>query len=762
MKKITLFILFLECIILPVLAQDFSAVCPTGQLLYYSIRGNDTPPAVEVSWGDCYIEGDMEIPSSVTYHDVQYDVVAIGFTCFYGQSGLTSVLIPSSVTTISDLAFVNCSGLTSIRVADGNPVYDSRDNCNAIIRTSDNRLIVGCQNTVVPNSVTSIGSEAFHGCTGLTSITIPNSVTSIGYYAFQDCSLTSIHIPSSVTSIGQDFANAFNHCHSLTSITVDSDNPVFDSRDNCNAIIKTATNKLIAGCRNTQIPNSVETIGMYAFSLDTNFLSLHIPSSVTSIDANAFVCYNYLESISVDEGNTTYDSRDNCNAIIETATNSMILCCKNTTFPSTVTSIGRQGFNRCDNLTEIVIPESITSVESICECRNLVSVFLPNSLTTMPSFQNCRRLRVVNIPESVTAIAGSTFENCGSLTEITIPEAVTYIGSRAFYNCYSLATLNIPNSVNFIGNNAFEWCSGLVSITVAEGNPTYDSRDNCNAIIQTSSDSLIFGCQNTVIPNSIKAIASWAFAEGGIETLEISNAITSIGQGAFSYNNLSSIAVSEENPVYDSRNNCNAIIETSTNKLIVGSQNTVIPDSVTQIGAYAFSGCSGLSSITLPVTVERLGSYAFAYCENLSSITSKNRVPPIALYQCELFYNVPDDIPIYVPYGTASDYAAEWSYFHNFIEIVGIEEANDVPFALYPNPTGGVVNVRFDGNDVTGNITEIQIFDVYGRLLHIVETCHGASLQTMQIDLSSYAPGVYLIQLVNNHRVVGVRKVVKQ
>ena len=209
---------------------------------------------------NCRELASVTIPNSVT---------SIGGDAFRGCSGLTSITIPNSVTSIGGGAFNGCSGLTSIVVESGNSKYDSRNNCNAIIETLSNKLIVGCKNTVIPNNVTNIGDDAFAGCSGLTSITIPNSVTSIGDYAFRGCGLTSITIPNSVTSIGDDaFAGcsgltsitipnsvtsigggAFNGCSGLTSIVVESGNNKYDSRNNCNAIIETSSNKLIVGCK---------------------------------------------------------------------------------------------------------------------------------------------------------------------------------------------------------------------------------------------------------------------------------------------------------------------------------------------------------------------------------------------------------------------------------------------------------------------------------------------------------------------------------
>ena len=185
----------------------------------------------------------VAIPNSVT---------TIGRSAFSGCTGLTSVAIPNSVTTIGEHAFSGCTGLTSIVVKNGNPKYDSRNNCNAIIETETNTLIAGCKNTTIPNSVTTIGQWAFSGCTGLTSVNIPNSVTEIGRSAFEDCiGLTSVTIPNSVTVID---GLAFFGCSGLTSITSRIQNPKevglgannFDvvDKENCVLYVPAASVKL--------------------------------------------------------------------------------------------------------------------------------------------------------------------------------------------------------------------------------------------------------------------------------------------------------------------------------------------------------------------------------------------------------------------------------------------------------------------------------------------------------------------------------------
>ncbi len=473
---------------------------PEASDLYYNII-SDTE--VEVIAGETKYTGDIVIPSKTTIDSKTYTVTTIGEEAFYECTGLTSVTIPNSVTTIGEKAFLSCTGLTDI---------------------------------TIPNSVTTIGYQVFYECRGLTSITIPNSVTSIGKNAFYDCTgLTSIRIPNSVTSIDN---SAFISCFRLTSIVVESGNTVYDSRDNCNAIIETATNTLIYGCKTTlipssvtsigesafqncggltsvTIPNSVTTIGKRAFAECGNLTSVTIPSSVTCIQGGIFFGCFGLTSIIIESGNTIYDSRDNCNAIIETATNTLIYGCKTTVIPNSVTSIGDGAFDRNYGLTSVTIPNSVTSIGNsafFC-CRNLTSVTIPNSVTSIGNnaFAYCTGLTSVTIPNSVTSIGESAFDDCSGLTSVSIPNSVTSIGSRAFSGCTGLTSVSIPNSVTSIGRSLFSDCTGLTSIIVESGNTVYDSRDNCNAIIETATNTLISGCKTTVIPNSVTSIGDFAF-----------------------------------------------------------------------------------------------------------------------------------------------------------------------------------------------------------------------------------------------------------
>ena len=374
----------------------------------------------------------VTIPNGVTY---------IGKSAFNGCSGLTSVTIPNSVTRIGSSAFYNCSGLQKVIVPDiaawcGINFLDVPFNNSHHIYSDENTEIT---DLVIPNSVTRIGSYAFWGCSGLTSVTIPNSVTSIGSLAFLGCSgLTSVTIPNSVTSIGNQ---AFWNCSGLTSITI----------PNSVTSIGSMAFRNCSGLTSITIPNSVTSIGSQAFDDCSGLTSVTIGNSVTSIGKYAFSGCSGLASITVAQGNTKYDSRDNCNAIIESASNTLIAGCKTTIIPNGVTSIGSSAFYKCSGLTSVTIPNSVTSIGS-------------------EAFARCSGLTSITIPNSVTSIGGYAFINCSNLTSVTIPNSVTSIGYQAFEGCSSLTSVKSKIETPFtFGSNAFKNVSSTCVLTVPEG-----------------------------------------------------------------------------------------------------------------------------------------------------------------------------------------------------------------------------------------------------------------------------------------------------
>ena len=338
---------------------------------------------------------------------------------------------------------------------------------------------------------------------------------------------------------------------------------------------------------------------------------------------------------------------------------------KSITIPESVTKIGKGAFCGCRKLTSINIPESVTEIgdSAFSWCRALTSVTIPNSVTEIgdSAFNECNALTSINIPDSVTKIGENALLGCEALTSINIPDSVTKIGENALLGCTALTSINIPESVTKIGYHAFYGCGELTSIIVAEENKVYDSRNNCNAIIETKTNRLIQGCANTFMPHSVTEIGNEAFRGcSALTSINIPESVTWIGEYAFiGCGELTSIIVAEENKVYDSRNNCNAIIKTKTNRLIQGCANTVIPESVTEIGEYAFEGRKILTSINIPNSVSWIGDWAFSGCENLKEIILF-QTDPSKIKVTESSGLQKTQITLYVPKEGVAAYQEHW------------------------------------------------------------------------------------------------------
>lgn len=575
MKKSLLF-LVLALLASVAKSQNFSAVCETGQTLYYTISDKANhqvsvvPPSDDPDdlwYGYESPSGKLIIPDIVKNKGIKYVVTRISDETFRscGITELTipntvtiidnyafedcyrlkELFIPSSIVEIGDRTFSRCDSLGKIEIDPKNQFYDSRDNCNAIIKTETNTLITGCKNTVIPNSVDQIADWAFYFCEGLTSIDIPDSVTKIGHSAFVYCkdlktvtfsnslkiideraftnceNLTEIIIPNSVKEIG---INAFGSCKNLKSLTLSSSLKRIDrwTFKDCSAL------------ESVIIPNSVTSIDNEAFEGCSGLKSITIPESVTSVSGRSFAGCSSLEEIIVAPGNTKYNSNNNCNAVV-TNDGYLILGCKNTVIPEGVICISSSAFRGCSGLTHINIPNTVKFINgnAFSGCSGLKEIVIPNSVIYIDvyAFKGCSGLKSVVIPESIKYIK-NVFSGCSGLETVTIPSSVIKIENGAFSGCSSLKTLTIPNSVTEIGNSAFAGCSGLEKIVVDPENQQYDSRNDCNAIIDKENNELVLGCRFTEIPNDVTSIGEEAFS-GEIGQITIPASVKTIKSHAF-------------------------------------------------------------------------------------------------------------------------------------------------------------------------------------------------------------------------------------
>lgn len=398
-----------------------------------------------------------------------------------------------------------------------------------------------------------------------------------------------------------------------------------------------------------------------------------------------------------------------------------------------VIRIGRKACQSCKDLTSIVIPSSVKSIEydAFSYCEGLTSVSIPNSVTSLEfgAFEGCIGLTSIELPNSIRTISSFVFSLCRNLTSISLPTSLNTIGSNTFQGCWGLTSITIPKNVYTIGEGAFATCRNLETITVDEENRWFNSANGCNAIIRTSTNALIQGCKNTIIPNTVKSIENDAF-RGFITLTSISipSSVTTIKNYAFSgCRGLTSIEIptsvtSLGNHVFE---NC------------TGFTSVEIPNSVVSIGTWAFSGCTNLSSVIIPSSVTSIGELAFYKDNGLTSVIS---------YITDVFQTENDAFKysekaiLFVPKGLVSVYQSteDWNHlamikeipdmsitiacsdrgkviindyneFTNGIGIVNAYEGSENTFVFTPDENCRLNRVLINGEDVTDSVEDNKL-----------------------------------------------------
>lgn len=330
---------------------------------------------------------ELVIPGVVTFDGKEYRVKDIEMNGF-ANCDCQNIIISEGLESISDKAFVDCKGLTNI---------------------------------VFPSTLRSIDNDSFKGCISLKELKLSDGITFVGSDAFKGCTaLESVYISPSVTGFSW---NPFADCPALKRIEVDKRNKVFDSRNDCNAIIDTESNCLFVGCANTVIPESVESINTFSFYGCTGLSSVHISKNVIDIKDGAFAGCPCLNAITVDAQNPRYDSRNDCNCIIDRNTNSIVSGCVSSVIPSDVSEINDYAFMGMTLPRTLIIPENIKKIHffSFALCNNITELYIPHYVNLRhQSFSSCHSLRKVYLGKEFTTKPIWAFDNCTNLNENAI------------------------------------------------------------------------------------------------------------------------------------------------------------------------------------------------------------------------------------------------------------------------------------------------------------------------------------------------------
>ena len=540
---------------------------------------------------------------------------------FSGYKELTSLEIPSSVTTIDNYAFTNCTGLTSLRI---------------------------------PSSVTTVGANGIlNGCTGLVNLTIDSSIiaTKSLYYLFgytYPTWLSTVTIGASVTAI---LDGAFQGCSGLTAFIVEAGSQNYKAVDGVLYSFDGTTLVAYPAKKSETsfaAPSAVTSIGAYAFQGATNLTSLEIPTSVDVIGTKAFFGCSGLTSLTLPYTGWFF------RGISDNLSLAFTINAWNT---DTITSYA---FDQCAGLTSLVIPSTVTTINegAFGNCPNLVSLTLPytgwvfyqlfnktafTGSTAINSYYYPSALQLTINSWNATSMANYAFDGYKGLTSLVIPDTVTSIGILAFYNCTGLTSVTIPSSVTTIGASIFDGCSSLETINLDAANPNYQVIDG---ILFNKAGTELIACPAKTsltsfeIPSSVTSIDRVAFYNcSNLTSITIPTSVTTIGQSAFANcTGLTSLVVpsSVTNIDYSAFKGCTSLVsltlpydgwkfanicdQKAVSLTINGWNDTVVED-------WAFQDCTGLTTLVIPSSVTKVGNSAFSGCTNLTIYCEATSLP---------------------------------------------------------------------------------------------------------------------------------------